>query len=82
MNNVKGILVLDALKGYLTRLLRETGHKQKVNVTYWAENTAGVLWTSYGITVKVPQVDESKTFRIHETRFPVPARNRACELYE
>ena len=61
MNNVQGILVLDALKGYLTRLLRETGHSQKVNVTYWAENTAGVLWTSYEIRVKVPQIDESKT---------------------
>ena len=61
MNNVQGILVLDALKGYLTRLLRETGHKQKVTVTYWAENTAGVLWTSQEITVRVPQIDESKT---------------------
>lgn len=61
MNNIQGILVLDALKGYLTRLLRETGHNQKVNVTYWAENTAGVLWTSKEIRVRVPQVDESKT---------------------
>ena len=61
MNNIQGILVLDALKGYLTRLLRETGHSQKVNVTYWADNTAGVLWTCDEIIVRVPQVDESKT---------------------
>jgi len=61
MNNIQGILVLDALKGYLTRLLKETGHNQKVTVTYWAENTAGVLWTCDEIRVRVPQVDESKT---------------------
>ncbi len=61
MNNVQGILVLDALKGYLTRLLRETGHKQKVNVTYWSTDTAGVIWTYKEVRVRVPQIDESKT---------------------